>query len=289
MATLPIEGPNAEQIQYWNEQVGAKWVQMQSFLDAQIGPLGEIAIQRAGLAPGDRVLDIGCGCGNTSLALARRVGPRGSVLGIDISTPMLERARQSAREAGIDNVRFENSDAQTHRFEPASFDVAFSRFGVMFFADPTAAFANLRTALAPRGRLAFICWRPLQENPWMFVPLGAALQHMAAPPIPPPDAPGPFAFADADRVRGILERAGFADVGFEKIDETLTIGGDGGIELAAEFLMQIGPTGRMFREANDVALVARVSEAVRESLRPYASGGSVGMPSAAWVVTADNG
>jgi SAM-dependent methyltransferase len=288
MSTLPAAGPNAEQIQYWNEQVGPKWVQMQSFLDAQIGPLGEIAIQRANFAAGDRVLDIGCGCGNTSLSMARHVGPQGSVMGIDISTPMLERAEQAAREAGIGNARFENADAQTHRFAPASFDVAFSRFGVMFFADPTAAFANLRSALTARGRLAFVCWRTLPENPWMFVPMGAALQHMTPPPLPPPDAPGPFAFADSDRVRGILERAGFAQVGFEKIDETLSIAGDGGVDLAAEFLVQMGPTGRMLREANDAALIARVTGAVREALRPYATASGVRMPSAAWVVTAVN-
>jgi SAM-dependent methyltransferase len=289
MATLPAEGPNAEQIQYWNEQAGPKWVQMQGFIDAQIRPLGEIAMNRARIAPGERVLDVGCGCGDAALELARRVGPQGEVVGIDISNPMLERARQAAREAGVENVRFENADVQTHRFEPASFDLVFSRFGVMFFADPAAAFANLRGALSERGRLSFVCWRALQENPWVMVPLGAALQHIPPPPSPPPDAPGPFAFADPDRVRGILARAGFAAVELEKIDETLTIAGEAGLETAAEFLVQMGPTGRVLREVNDAALLARVTEAVRESLRPYATERGVRMPSAAWVVTAGEG
>jgi ubiquinone/menaquinone biosynthesis C-methylase UbiE len=283
------EGPNAEQIQYWNEQVGPKWVQLQNFIDAQIRPLGEIAIDRAGLKAGERVLDVGCGCGDAALAIAGRLGPTGEVVGIDISGPMLERARRAAQEAGIGNARFEHSDAQTHRFEPQSFDLAFSRFGVMFFADPAAAFANIRGALRPHGRLAFVCWRSLQENVWVRVPLAAALQHIPPPPIPPPDAPGPFAFADPDRLRDILARAGFADVRLEKIDESLSVAGEGGVELAAEFLVQMGPVGRILRELDDAAALSRVTDAVREALRPYATERGVRMPSAAWVVTANEG
>src|SRR5262249_38336345 len=149
------------------------------------------------------VLDVGCGCGDSTVDLARRVAPDGTVVGMDISAVMLERARQTAREQGV-NARFEHADAQTHAFAPASFDVLFSRFGVMFFADPTAAFANLRSALRPGGKLAFVCWQSLAENPWMLVPLGAAFQIIPPPPMPAPDAPGPFAFADQSRVRSIL-------------------------------------------------------------------------------------
>ncbi len=177
MSALEYTGPNAEQIQYWNEQRGRAWVAQQELIEAQLAPLGRHAMDRAAIAAGERVLDVGCGCGQTTLELARRVGPRGSVLGADISSVMLGRARELAGAAGATNVRFEEADAQTHAFPPAGFDVLFSRFGVMFFADPRAAFANLRTALRPGARVAFVCWQALPLNPWMAVPLAAALQH----------------------------------------------------------------------------------------------------------------
>src|SRR5881397_1025438 len=144
---MPAPDSNAEQIRYWNEAAGPKWVAFQKVIDAQISPLGEQVMDRAGIAPGDRVIDVGCGCGDTTIALGRRVAPGGEALGIDVSAPMLARAEDAARTAGVRNVHFENADAQTHRFPPGAFDLVWSRFGVMFFTDPPAAFANLRTAL----------------------------------------------------------------------------------------------------------------------------------------------
>ena len=182
--SLAASGPNAEQITYWNEQSGPKWVALDGRLDALISPYGDRALERTKPALGERVLDVGCGCGRTTLELAARVGSPGSVTGIDISTVMLARARERARKSGAQNVRFENADVQTHAFEPGSFDLAFSRFGVMFFADPVAAFANLRGALAPGGRLAFVCWQPLANNPWMQVPLAATAPHLKLPEPP---------------------------------------------------------------------------------------------------------
>ncbi len=276
---------NAEQRQYWNEQAGPKWVALQDLIDVQIRPLGQRAMDRAALAHGEHVLDVGCGCGDSSLELARRVGATGSVTGLDISAVMLERARARAEAANLAHARFEATDVQTHDFEGADFDVVFSRFGVMFFSDPVAAFTNLRGGLRPGGRLAFVCWQALPENPWMFVPLMAALQHMPPPPIPDPNAPGPFAFADPDRVRGILDRAGFTNIGFEPTRETLTVGGGGDIDQTVDFLLQMGPTSRALGDA-DPALVAVVAGAVRESLAPYTTPTGVQMPSAAWIVTA---
>jgi SAM-dependent methyltransferase len=284
MSTLPAEGPNAEQIRYWNEAAAPKWVELQRLLDAQIGPLGQVAMDRAAPAPGESVLDLGCGCGATTLELARRVGPTGSVLAVDISAPMLAVARRDAERAGARHVRFENADAQTHDFAPASVDLAFSRFGVMFFIDPTAAFANIRRAVRPGGRLAFVCWQGLPLNPWMAVPMAAAMAHVQFTPPPSPHAPGPFAFADADRVRGILEGAGFVEVAIEPHGATLTIG-SGGIDAAADFLVQMGPTGTALREASDAAR-AEVVSAVRASLEPYATPEGVRMDSATWIVTA---
>jgi SAM-dependent methyltransferase len=280
-----IQGPNAEQIKYWNEVSGAKWVALQPVIDEQIRPLGLLAMDRAGLRPGERVLDVGCGCGETTIELARRVAPGGQVTGIDISAPMLERARASAAAAGS-AARFEIADAQTHAFAPDSADVLFSRFGVMFFADPTAAFANLRRALTPTGRLAFVCWQALPENAWMAVPMLAALQHLPPPAMPAPDAPGPFAFADPARVRRILEGAGFRDVQLEDVREMLTVGGGAGPEETAEFMLQMGPTAAALREAPDPTLKPRVLAAVRAALLPYATPQGIRMASACWVVTA---
>ncbi|MFI5394146.1 MAG: class I SAM-dependent methyltransferase [Candidatus Binatia bacterium] len=285
MATLEPVGPNAEQIQYWNELAGQKWVAFQPLLDAQLSPLGRRTMERAGVASGERVLDVGCGCGNSTLDLARRVGSAGAVTGIDISTVMLERARQAAGEAGVTQARFENADAQTHRFPPSSFDVLFSRFGVMFFTDPAAAFANLRQALRPGGRVGFVCWQGLQHNPWMRVPLSAALPHIPPPPLPAPDAPGPFAFADVDRVRAILTRAGFTVLNIEALNESLSVGGGRDLDDTASFLVHIGPLGRLLRDAED-DVRARVAESVRDAIAPFATPQGVRMPSAAWVVTA---
>jgi SAM-dependent methyltransferase len=284
MVTLEATGPNAQQIQYWNE-TGARWVRLQAPIDEQIRPLGLLAMERAGLRPSARVLDVGCGCGATTVELARRVAPGGVATGIDISAVMLERAGQFAREQGS-GARFELADAQTHAFPPASVDILFSRFGVMFFNSPAAAFANLRRALAPGGRLTFVCWQSLPDNPWMFVPLGAALQHLPTPTPPAPDAPGPFSFADRARVRGILERAGFEAVHFEDVRETLTIGGGAGLDETVDFLLQMGPTGAALRESPDPALMPRVAAAVREAVAPFVTADGIRMPSASWIVTA---
>jgi SAM-dependent methyltransferase len=284
MASLAPEGPNAEQIKYWNETAGPKWIGLQRTIDAQIAPLGRAAMDAVRPAPGERVLDVGCGCGQTSLELARRVSPGGSVLGIDIATDMLAAARAEAESSGVENVTFENADAQTYGFAPASFDVAFSRFGVMFFIDSQAAFANIARAIRPGGRLAFVCWQALPLNPWMAVPMAAALAHVAFTPPASHDAPGPFAFADGERVHRILERAGFADVHGEAHHAQLTLGG-GDLDGTTDFVLQLGPTGAVLREATqDVR--DRVRIAVRSALEPYATPDGVRMDSATWIFTA---
>jgi len=280
---------NAEQTRYWNEAAGPKWVSFQKVIDAQIGPLGHRAMDRAGIAPGERVVDVGCGCGDTTITLGGRVGPQGLVVGIDISAPMLARAVEAARAAGVANVRFENADAQTHRFPPAAFDVVYSRFGVMFFVDPVAAFTNLRAALRPGGRLAFVCWQALAQNPWLFLPLKAAAQHLTLPPPPPPDAPGPFSFADPERVRGILSRAGYDRIVLEELRAALTVGGGGTVDQAVRFLTEgVGPVSSALREA-DPALRPAVAAAVRAAIAPFHTPEGVRMGSAAWIVTARSG
>ncbi|MCK6556614.1 class I SAM-dependent methyltransferase [Candidatus Binatia bacterium] len=285
MRHIDAVGPNAEQITCWNEVYGPKWVALHEMIDAQITPLGHLTMDRAGIGRDQRVLDIGCGCGATSLEMARRVGPNGEVVGIDVSSVMLGRAQSAAEVAAIHNVRFENADAQTYPFDGAAFDLLFSRFGVMFFNDPEAAFRNLRGALLPGGRLAFVCWRPLQDNPWMFVPLMAAAQHVELPPPPPPRSPGPFAFAEADYISSFLPAAGFVDLDLVDVDHDLAIAGDAGVLAAAELMMEMGPAAAALREA-DPAVRPRVLEAIKAALEPYMTPAGVRMPSAARIVTA---
>ena len=284
-ASPEVEGPNAEQIRYWNQQAGPKWVAQQAQLDAQLADLGARTMAGAAIVAGEALLDIGCGCGATTIELGRRTSATGSVLGVDISAPMLEVARRRAADAGQGNVQFELADAQTHPLSAASRDVVFSRFGVMFFADPVAAFANVRRALRPGGRLAFVCWQALPLNPWMAIPLGAVAQHLPLPPPPAPDAPGPFAFADGDRVGRILRDAGYADVELEPVADHLTVGGTASLDEAARFLITLGPAAALLAGADD-AVRARVADAVRAAIAPHHGPHGVRMPAAAWIVRA---
>jgi SAM-dependent methyltransferase len=282
MAQDPAAAANADQITYWNASAGETWAALQDQLDHQIEPLGARAMDALAPAPGERVIDIGCGCGQTTLALAGRVGAGGAVLGVDISQPMLAVARRRVAAQGLDQVSLVEADAQTHAFPPGAFDAVFSRFGVMFFADPTIAFANIRKALRPGGRLGFVCWRPFADNPWMMVPMAAAQQHL--PPLPPPPdpfAPGPFAFADADRLRGILTAAGFSDIEIAPLDARI---GAPDLDQAVEVALKVGPLGALLRDQPDKAGV--VVEAIREALAPHLGPEGVRLPSATWIVTA---
>lgn len=284
--TLSAQGDrsaaNADQIEYWNATAGATWVTQNQRLDRMIDPLGRAAIGALAPSVGERVIDIGCGCGATTCELAARVGQGGRVLGVDVSAPMLVVARERAGRAGLAQVDLRQADAQTHPFEPGCADAAFSRFGVMFFADPVAAFANIRTALAPSGRLAFLCWRAAAENPMMALPIAAALPHLPAPPPPPdPLAPGPFAFADGARLLGILDGAGFRDIVIAPHDQTIT---SGDLDESVDIALRVGPLGAILRESPDLA--GSVTEAVRAALAPFATDAGIRLNSATWIVTA---
>jgi SAM-dependent methyltransferase len=281
----PDPTANAEQIAYWNEVSGAKWVRLGDQIDSMISPAGLRGLGAAQISPGERVLDVGCGCGQTTLQIAERVENNGSVLGVDISVPMLERARMRAREGDAPNVAFEAADAQTRTFESPLFDLIFSRFGVMFFGDPVQAFANLRSALLPDGRLTFVCWQEVPKNPWMLVPVAAAAQHLELPPPAPPGSPGPFAFADSEHVRGILDSAGFGDIHCESLTGQLGLAGSASLAEAADFVIQMGPTGNAMREATDDTQ-ARVRAAVLEALAPHETERGVWLDYASWIFTA---
>lgn len=284
---IAYQGPNAEQIRYWNEIMGPQWAAVDDILSAQIRPLGLRALERLDVRPGERVLDIGCGGGETTVEIGRRVGPSGRAVGVDISDPLAERARRAT--ADLAHIEIRVADAQTAQFDAESFDGLFSRFGVMFFADPEAAFSNLRRALRSGGRIAFVCWRDFADNPWLTLPAMAAAKHL---PIkrPEPNAPGPFAFADAVRVRGILERAGFVQINHEAFDQAQTIAGGEPLEVAVSLLMRLGPAGMALRDANaGPELVDAVRASVREAIAPFQTPNGVSIPSATWIVTAQRG
>jgi SAM-dependent methyltransferase len=280
-------GPNAEQIRYWNEVAGVTWAALEPKITAQLRPLGEEAMARAAIAAGERVLDVGCGGGDTTRALARRVGPAGSVTGVDISEALLSVAARVTGEAGLQNVRFLLADAQTASLPEAAFDLVFSRFGVMFFADPVAAFRNLWGALVPGGRFVFACWRAPQENAWMTVPLAAAAKHVPVQPAEP-HAPGPCALADADRTRRLLTEAGFASVEMEPFDHPMSLGGAASLEEAVDFLLEVGPAARALRMAGEQFREA-VRGSLREAVAPHVREDGISLGGAIWIVTARKG
>ncbi len=273
--------PNAEQITLWNERSGPRWVATQRSLDLQLTPFGRVPMERLALRPGQRVLDVGCGCGATTLDLAAAVGPGGRVTGIDVSSVMLARARERAAE--LAHVDFVQADAQTHAFADR-YDALYSRFGVMFFDDPQGAFTRLRAALTEGAPVAFVSWRAPELNPWLTVPLAAALPLLPEPPkMAPPDAPGPFGFANEARVRAILESAGFRDVRADPLDLPMHLAG-AGLDEALEVSLQVGPCGQIVRENPHLADPLR--EAIRDAFIPHLTPEGVVLGAAAWVYTA---
>ena len=277
---------NADQVAYWNGAAGQRWTERQETQDALLAPVTDVLVAKAQVAPGEHVIDIGCGCGATTIELARRVGPTGHVLGVDISVPMLGRARE--RVPSDLRLDFVLADVTVHAFEPERADLLFSRFGVMFFAEPARSFGNMRRALKPGARLAFACWREPRANPWMMLPLQEAYRHVPRMPEMGPDDPGPFAFASKDRVHGILSKAGFSSIVLEPIDLALDIAVGGGLEAAVEGALHMGPASRAL-EGQPPDLQEAAARSIRAALAPLHKNGSVLLPAAIWIVTARNG
>jgi SAM-dependent methyltransferase len=273
---------NAEEIAYWNDEPGVRWAVSYERIDRAFAPLSLAGLAVAAAVPGEAVLDIGCGTGVTSLALAASVAEAGSVTSVDISRPMLTVAEERARALAYGNVRFVLADAAAHAFEERAYDLIFSRFGVMFFDDPAGAFTNIRPSLRPGGRLIFMCWRDLAANPWFQVPAGAVRPHVPAQPKAGADEPGPLAFAEPERVRGILRRAGFRDVTLTAVDADLPFGSRAA---ACELLSTIGPASRLLDGANERELEAG-RRALDGALGAYETDGEVRLGAGVWIVSA---
>ena len=277
---------NAEQIADWNGVMGQQWAGMQRETDAVVAPFGNAALHRAAPRPGERVIDIGCGCGDTSIEIARRVGERGTVLGVDVSQPMLAVARAQGALGRHTNLEFRDADASEAEL-PANTDLLFSRFGVMFFSQPIAAFSHMRKSLRAGGRCVFVCSRTPRDNAWAMAPLSAARAAMGVTPPPAdPNAPGPFAFADDGRLRAILEDAGFGSVDIQRFDTSVTLGATA-LD-AAERALRFGPASRFVREMG-VEHVPRIRDAIEQAFAQLAApDGRVLVDGSAWIVSAMN-
>jgi SAM-dependent methyltransferase len=265
---------NDEQKTFW-ERFADVWVRQQDDLDRLMAPVLDGVLHRAELQAGQRVLDIGCGTGTSTLRAAHQVGGDGHVTGVDISEPMLARARDLA--AGVANVEFSTADAADYPFAAHSMDAAISRFGVMFFVDPVRAFANIRTSLKPGARMTMAAWGPLDANPWFQVPMYAAKRRLGAPPAVDPDAPGPLAFRDPERVLKILHAAGFSQSDVDVEDLHLTPPGD--LAEVAKHASSIGPAARTMEhfEGSEADLAA-IAEDVAGTFAQFQTPDGVRVP-----------
>lgn len=272
--------PTNEQQEYWNRVGGERWVTYQEALDEMVRPFGKAALDRLAPSVGEHVLDVGCGCGETVLELAARVGSAGSVTGIDISAPMLTRARERAPSATL-----LEGDAATFSFA-RKFDALYSRFGIMFFADPAPAFRHLAGALVPGGRVAFSCWRAPADNPWYTLAMNAARAALPEVELPWQDdaGPGPFSFADRQRIQQVLSDAGFRAIEIAPFDAEVVYSRSG-LASAVQFALTVGPAARVVKEASPEQR-ARVAEAVSRALAPHLRGEELIVQGATWTVFA---
>jgi len=276
---------NADMSEYWNGDGGLKWVNFQNRIDESLTSFGHRAMANAAIKAGEHVLDIGCGCGDTSFEIANRVGPTGSVQGVDISEIILSRAKNRKTLESHNNIKFEKADAQLHNFPNEAFDLVFSRYGIMFFEDPAAAFSNLRQALKPGGRLAFICWQSLKNNQWVNLPVSVAANHIQLPAPPEPEEPGAFSFGETSRINHILAAAGFMDIFIEEFNTKFKVGSS--LDEAVSFLSKIGPASAAM-EADEVEDKTRnrFAHDLKISLERFLSADGVLLDASAWIVTA---
>jgi SAM-dependent methyltransferase len=275
---------NAVMRDYWNTVAGPRWAAAPEARERRNRESIALLLDRLGLTGGERVLEIGCGAGALTVPLAAAVGAAGRVVAVDISEPMLGAARKRIAERGVGNVELRSGDAQTFAFERGAFDVATSRMGVMFFADPAAAFRNIGGALKPGGRLVFACWGSLAENRHWLAAHDVAVRHLGPPAPKPPNDPGPMAFGDRDFVRGVLTAAGFADVSAERVHPMIE---GGSPEEEAKAAMAMGPTARLVEEKNpDAATRERLQRDIEAAFAAVAEGGRVRLPGTIFLVSA---
>ena len=275
---------NAAQRRYWNTVAGPRWVASPGFRERRNQESLGLLMERLGLSGGESVLEIGCGTGAVTLPLAAAVGEHGRVVAVDISEPMLGAARQKVAERGLSNVTLHSGDAQVFAFEPAAFDLAISRMGVMFFADPAAAFRNIKGALKPGGRLVFACWAPLAENRHWLISYDIALRHLGPPAPASTNEPGPLAFGDPDYIRRILAAAGFAEIAVERAHPTIICGTP---EEEARQALAMGPTARLIEEKKpDETTRQTIAREIEAAFVAEGAAGPIRLPATIFLVAA---
>ena len=277
---------NKDQKDFWSGKGGDVWVKRQQAMDTMLNPLGEAALQKLELNKDTNVLDIGCGCGNTTLSIAEKIKPSGRVTGLDISKPMLQRAIESSRNRSLENTSFQCVDVQTEYLGVNTFNAAFSRFGVMFFEDPVAAFRNINESLLPRSPLSFICWQSPIQNPWqsLFV---QEVKNFIDLPSPPPRSPGPFAFMESDYVNSILENSNFENVEIVGYEAKVNMFSGRSLSDAVKDYTSINPVVTEMLKDSTEELKERILNSVIEVFSPYFSEKGLIFPSATWIVTAN--
>ena len=282
-----VSPDNEAQQHYWNEPGGTAWTLWQERMDLQLAPLGRAVIEIVAPRDGERVLDIGCGCGDLTLQVAGLVGPRGNATGVDISTPMLARARARAAQSGLAHAQFLEADAQVANVGDLGgpFDAAVSRFGVMFFADPIAAFANIASLVRAGGRLGFVCWQAPDLNPWMSTLAREVAALFPAQPSPDPHAPGPFAFADPVRTRDIVCAGGWADVSVTPCVRKMRVFGTDDFDVAVDGSLAIGGAARLLLNATAAQRSEARAIAARVVRSFWGPDGAL-VDGACWLVTA---
>ena len=274
---------NQEQREFWSDIKGDLWVTLQPRIDTMLATFGDKALDTLNPQSGERILEIGCGTGTTTLALGGRVGTSGEILAADLSRPMLNKAIERANVSAEHPITFVEADAQVHSFPTATFDAVYSRFGVMFFDDPIAAFRNIRKAVRPGGRMAYVCWADRKANPWIRIPAGAAKTCLDLPAPPPDDAPGQFSMENEDRVQQILHDAGWSDIGLERFTVEGSIGSDAAD--AARFITKMGPMSEPFALA-DSDTQNKTLQVIEEALTPYSNDSGVTLGFSTWIVSA---
>ena len=275
---------NEDMKEGWNGVSGAEWVRLHDRYDRHLATWAELILDTAAIDSGESVLDIGCGNGETTRRAARAAAPEGRAVGVDLSEPMLAQARKRAAEDGIANVDFVVGDAQTDPLG-GPYDVAISRFGVMFFDDPVAAFANVDRAMRPGGRLAIVSWAPLSEQQWLLVPVGAALEHLPPPELGEPGGPGMFGLSSIEEITDVLTRAGWTDVDVRPHRRTMPVGGGRNLDETMEYLVS-SHTGRSMLEGADPDLAAKAIDAMRAALEPHLTDRGVELEGATLMTTA---
>ncbi|MDR9439745.1 MAG: class I SAM-dependent methyltransferase [Halomonas sp.] len=276
----------SEYVAFWNDTLAEKFDRFQEILMNGLSYHSRISLEKLDVPPAASILDVGCGWGDTAIQLARKTGPEGQVLGMDCVEDFLEDARRRAAEAGLDNVHFVTADVERYPFE-SDYDLCFSRFGMMFFEHPVVAMRNIHKALRPGGKLMFIVWRDIEDNPWLGLPKQVVLDFL---PPPGEDArtcgPGPFSMANPDMVSQQLEIADFEAIDFERNDGPVEVGDS--VENAMRFQLALGPAGEVFREAGDEAERQRpqIETALRKALAPFEQDGKIVMGSSSWTITA---